>query len=234
MVLRKLLYAAIFLSIFCFNRGSVLAMSSGSNAINSDILNESGGYSDSSNYRIWHNLGENSTGTSQSANYRIYSGFITPDNYTLIFSVSPGSINLGTLTDLSVSTQSAAITVSTSSILGYSVKAYDNTPVGIEYGLIDGSKKIADATTPNVFINLPVAGVEHYGLTITGTHADAGYVSGTKINSLDNSTLSNIGSYNSFIANDILTAQYRASVSLLSAAGNNYTATTTYICTTNY
>jgi hypothetical protein len=234
MILRKLLFVIIFLSIFSFNIGNVLAMSAGSKAINSDILNESGGYSDSNAFRIWHNLGESSTGTSASSNYRIYSGFVTPDNYTLIFSVTPSSLDFGTLSQLSVATQSATVTTSTSSILGYSVKAYDNTPVGIEYGLIDGSKKIADATTPNVFIDLPNAGIEHYGITVTGTHADTDYASGTKINSLNDSTFTDIGSYSSFISSDILTIQYRASVSLLSASSQNYSATTTYICTTNY
>lgn len=234
MNLHKLLLVIIILSILIFDKVDVLAMSAGTKAINSDVLNEAGDHSDSSSYRIWHNVGENSTGVSASSNYRIYSGFITPDNYTLIFSVTPNTLNFGALSRLSVTTQSTTVTISTSSILGYNIQAYDSTSSGIANGLIDGAKKISDATTPNVFIDLPTGGIEHYGITVTGTHADAGYASGTKINSLDNATLSNIGFHNSFIANDTLTVQYRASISSASAAGANYSAITTYICTTNY
>ncbi len=234
MVLRNLMTIVIFLAIILFTNHIAYAMSSTSNAINTDVLNEAGEYSESSNYKIWHNLGESSTGVSSSTNYKIYSGFMTPDSYILTFSITPSTLNFGSLSQSSVSTQSTIITVSTSSILGYSVKSYDDTQPGIAYGLVDGSNKISDATTPNVFINLPSAGTEHYGVTVTGAHADAGYTGGTKINSLDNATLTNIGSYNSFIANDALTVQYRASISSLSSAGNNYSAITTYICTINY
>jgi hypothetical protein len=213
---------------------SIFAMDSDTYRIRPDVLDESGGYSSSENYMIWHNLGESPTGPSQSETYRINSGFWQDETPYLSFSISLSVLNFGHITDSAVSTQNTTLTVSTNAVLGYSVQAYDDTPVGINYGMVDGTKKIADATLPNNYIDLPSAGVEHYGVKVTGTHAAVGYASGTKINSLNNESQTEVGSYNSFISGDILSVEYRASISNLSPASSNYQTITTYICTGNF
>lgn len=210
------------------------AMNSDNYNVPIDILGEAGGTSTSSNYKIQHNLGEVITGSMTSTSYKLNSGYIQSDKPVLIFSMSESSIDFGTLSSGSVSTGNTILTISTSSLWGYSVQAYDNTPAGIANGLVDGSKEIVDATTPNVYIALPSAGTEHYGIVVTGTHVASGYVTGTKINSLDNTTWGEIGSHNSFIADDTLTVQYRASITQLSPAGANFQAVTTFIVTGNF
>ena len=213
---------------------NALAMDSDTYRVRPDVLNESGGYSSSDNYRVWHNLGESITGASQSESYRINSGFWQDETPYISFSISSSTLNFGTLSDAAVSTQNTALTVSTNAISGYAVQAYDNTPVGITYGMIDGAKKIADATTPNNYVDLPLAGTEHYGVKVTGTHASAGYATGTKINSLNDNSQTEIGSYGSFISGDSLQVQYRASIASLSPAAYNYQTITNFICTGNY
>lgn len=211
-----------------------LAMSSTNYQINIDEFNESGGSSSSTNYQIWSNLGEQVTGTTESANYKVHQGFITTETPILIFSISGNSISFGTLTSDSVKTGNITLTLSTNAASGYSVQAYDNTTAGIANGLISVTSELADATTPNSYINLPSAGTEHYGVTVTGTHATSGYSSGTKINSLDNTTWVDIGSYSGFISDDVLTVQYRASISGLSPASSNYQAISTFVATGNF
>jgi len=223
----------LFLILFCLvTVGDVVfAMDSAAYRIAPDVLNESGGTSDSANYRLFTNLGESPTGASDSAAYRIHAGFLQADNPYISFTVSDNSLDFGVLSTGAVSTRDTTLTISTNAMFGYSVDAYDDTSVGIAYGMVNGANKIADATTPNVYINLPLAGVEHYGITVTGTHAAAGYAGGTKINSLDNTNRTEIGSYTSYIAGDTITVQYRASISNISEADNGYRTTTTFICT---
>lgn len=210
------------------------AMNSDNYKVPIDVLGQTGGESSSANYKIQHNLGETITGSSSSVSYKLNSGYIQYDKPVLIFSISDSSVNFGTLSTSSVSTGNITLTISTSSLWGYSVRAYDDTSSGIANGLVDGTKKIADATTPNVYVSIPSAGTEHYGIVVTGTHAASGYAAGTKINSLDNTTWVDIGSSSDFISGDTLTVQYRASISNLSPAGANYQAVTTFICTGNF
>jgi hypothetical protein len=212
----------------------VFAMESSVYRVSPDVLNESGGYSSSSSYRIWHNLGESPTGTSESATYRIGAGFLQPDDQVLSMIISSNSLDFGVLSSSLVSTQSFTVTISTDYSNGYTLNAYDNTPSGITNGLINGAKKISDATTPNNYINLPIAGVEHYGIVVTGTHAATGYASGTKINSLDDSTWIDIGSYDNYANNDVYNVEFRASISDTSHASINYQAVTNFIVTANF
>jgi len=223
-----LLVAVINFVVISFH---VFAMDSDSYQIAPDVLNESGGTSDSENYRLFTNFGESPTGVSDSATYRMHAGFLQADNPYISFTVSDNSLDFGVLSTGAVSTRNTTLTISTNAMFGYSVDAYDDTSVGIAYGMVNGANKIADATTPNVYIDLPLAGVEHYGITVTGTHAAAGYVGGTKINSLNDTSRTEIGSYTSYIAGDTMTIQYRASISNISEADNGYRTTTTFICT---
>lgn len=211
-----------------------MAMDSENYRTKPDVINEAGGYSQSANYRVWHNLGESPVGASASESYRINSGFWQDETPYISFSISSASLDFGTLSDSSVSTQSTSLSVSTNAVGGYAVEAYDNTSVGIAYGMVDGSNEIADATTPNSYIDLPSAGTEHYGVKVTGTHAASGYAAGTKINSLNNENQTEIGSYSSFISDDILSVEYRASITSLSPAASNYQTITTFICTGHY
>jgi hypothetical protein len=222
---------ALVLILFQFR---ALAMDSSTYRVNPDVLNESGGYSSSSSYRIWHNLGESPTGISESATYRIGAGFLQPDDQVLSMVISSNGLNFGVLSSSLVSAQSFTVTISTDYSNGYTLNAYDNTPSGIANGLVNGAKKIADATTPNNYINLPIAGVEHYGVVVTGTHAAAGYTSGTKINSLDDTTWIEIGSYNNYIDNDVYNVEFRAGISNTSPAGINYQTVTAFIVTANF
>lgn len=210
------------------------SMQSDNYKIGVDVLNESGGVSSSTNYQITHNLGESPTGDSSSANYRAHQGFLTTEIPIITFSVSASTVNLGTLTTGLTNADSITLTISTNALGGYNVQAYDDTSVGIAYGLVSGTKKVADATTPNVYIAIPGAGTEHFGLVVTGTHAFSGYAAGTKMNSLDNTTLIDIGSYTSFISDDTLTVQYRASISATTPASASYQSITTYVVTGNF
>lgn len=215
-------------------QSNVVAMDSDTYRIRPDVLDEAGGYSSSENYKIWHNLGESPTGPSESETYRINAGFWQDETPYLSFSISSPTLAFGHLSDSSVSTQNTTLSISTNAVLGYNVQAYDDTPTGIAYGMIDGTRKIADATTPNNYIDLPPAGVEHYGVKVTGTHSASGYADGTKINSLNSESQTQIGSYNSFISGDTLLVEYRASISNLSPASSNYQTITTFICTGNF
>lgn len=210
------------------------AMNSDSYKVPIDELGQVGGTSSSASYKIQHNLGEVVTGSMTSASYKLNSGYIQNDKPVLIFSLSGSSINFGTLSPSAVSTGSVTATISTSSLSGYSIQAYDDTSAGLANGLVVGAKKIADATTPNSYISLPSAGTEHYGIVVTGTHAASGYAAGTKTNSLDNTTWAEIGSHSDFITGDTLIVQYRASITQLSPAGADFQAITTFIVTGNF
>lgn len=199
-----------------------------------DVLNEAGGTSNSVNYKVIHNLGESVIGSSTSANYKLNSGFLQPEKPVLIFTISTNSATLGTLSTGSVSTADVTLTTSTSAIGGYSIRAYDNTSAGIANGLLDGTKKISDATTPDSFVANPGAGTEHYGIIVTGTHADAGYAGGTKTNSMDDATNISVASYTDFISSDSQTVTFRASITATSVSAPNFTATATVICTANF
>jgi len=209
-------------------------MDSATYTVPNDVLNSSGQYSSSATYKLWDNLGEFVTGESSSATYKNQQGFLQNDIPYLSMSILPTTVNLGTLSTLSVSTGNTVITISSNSLQGFALKAYDNTSAGIANGLVDGVKKVADATTPGVYIANPAAGTEHYGITVTGTHAAAGYVGGTKINSLDDTTWVDIGSHSTFVTGDAFTVQYRASINSISSASANYSATTTFIVIGNY
>lgn len=223
-----MIIAQLLFSDTCF------AMGSGTYTVPNDVLNASGTYSSSATYKLWDNLGEFVTGESSSATYKNQQGFLQNDIPYLSMSISAATVNFGTLSTLSVSTGSTVVTISSNSLQGYALKAYDDTSAGVANGLVDGVKKIADATTPGVYIANPGAGTEHYGITVTGTHANAGYAGGTKINSLDDTTWVNIGSHTTFAKDDAFTVQYRASIAALSPASNNLSATTTFIVIGNY
>jgi hypothetical protein len=231
---KKIIFFLIFLVLYYLQTVNIFAMDSSSYQVESDVLNESGGYTASSNYRILGNLGESITGVSSSDNYKIYQGFLTTEVPILNFSISNNIINLGTLTSIDTKTATTTLTVSTNAISGYNVRAFDGTPAGITNGLMSGIKKIADATTPNVFIDLPSSGIEHFGIVATGNHASLGYASGTKINSLDNTTWADIASFTGFISEDVITVQYRASISDATPASGNFQSIATYIATGNF
>ena len=230
---KKLLFILLFLGMGIII-SPVLAMDSTNYQISPDVLDESGGYSTSTNFKLYQNLGETTTHEAESTNYKLYQGFLQPDKAVLSFNISPDAVDFGTLTPSLVSSGNITIRVSSSSKLGFSVKAYDNTDPGIANGLIYYTQKIADATTPNNYIGLPLAGTEHYGITVTGTHAASGYAGGTKINSLDDTSWVDIGSYNNKVNNDTYTVNFRAGASEDTAAGSSYTAVTTFILTVNY
>jgi len=213
----------------------VFAMESTNYRVSPDVIDEGGGIGSDGTYRIYNNIGESAvTGDVSSINYRIWQGFLQPDMSTIYMTISNPTINFGKLRFDTVSTGSTVVTIGSNSNNGYSLRAYDNTSVGIANGLIEGANKIADATTPNTFINFPLAGTEHYGITVTGTHADSGYAAGTKINSLDDSTWINVGSYTHVTKNDSYTIEYRTSISEDTNISQNYQAITTYILTVNY
>lgn len=230
-------YLKLFIIVlfWVFSYSQVFAvMDSAHYSVPKDVLNEAGGVSSSTHYKIIHNLSETPTGVSSSTNYKVNAGFLTDETPILTFSISSNSVNLGTLRSDIVSAGNITLLLSTNAQSGYSIQAYDDTPAGISNGFVSGAAKVADATTPNNYIDLPSAGVEHYGIVVTGTHAAAGYLTGTKINSMDNSTWVDIGSYGGFIAEDGLTVQYRASVTAITPASLNYQTISTFIATGNF
>jgi len=231
----------ILIFLFCltstFLPTTAQGMESETKRVAPDVLNEVGGYSDSENYRLYHNFGESVTGVGTSESYIVYEGFFSNETPVLLFTVTPSSLDLGVLSSSSVATQNATLTVSTNAVSGYTTQSYDNTAPGVANGLLsvsDPLRKIADATTPNTYIDNPAAGTEHYGITVIGTHAAAGFNGGAKMTSLDNTTWANLGSYSSFIANDSLTVQFRASINGFSPAAADYQTISTFICTANY
>lgn len=224
----------VFVILLLTNSQPVLAMDSETYRVKPDTLNSGGGYSSSETYRIWHNIGESPTGTSQSESYKISAGFYTPDDPTLLCSLSANTINFGLLRSDEVTTGQTVLTIATSAISGYTVSAYDDTEPGTANGMIDATRKIADATTPGTFIDLPLAGVEHYGHTVTGSRANPSYLGGTKMTSLDNTTSVEIASHNSSSVSDTVTVQYRTSISNTTPAAPAYRAITTFICTSNF
>lgn len=229
-------YFAIFLGIFLILGiySPIFAMNDGTYQISPDVLNQTGDYTSGDGYRLWHNLGESVTGTATGSGYIIHEGFLQPDVQELSISFSASSIDFGTLSLLAANEQDINITIINSIAKGYALQAYDNTPAGIAYGLIDGTNTIADATTPGVYINLPGAGIEHYGITVIGTNADPGYSSGTKINSMDNISPINIGSYNGYTSGDIFNIKFIAGIADDTEPAQNYQALTTFILTANY
>lgn len=225
----------VILFIFVISNVCYAQMSSVNYKVPKDVLNQTGGTSQSDNYMILHSLGESSIGYMSSTNFQLDSGFIqSEEEGFLSFTISKNSISFGTFSTSTVSTDNLTLTTSTSSTRGYAIFAYDNTQAGIANGLIDGTKKIADATTPNIYIDLPSAGTEHYGVKVTGLNADAGYATGTKINSMDNTTWIDIASYNSFIEDDEQTVEFRVSISEITPAGSDYKATSTFVCVGKY
>lgn len=142
--------------------------------------------------------GEMSTATSSGGVYALRGGFQAQEKGVLQFSVSSGSVNLGTVTTTAVSSATVTTTISTDSETGYTLYMYDDG------NLRSGANDIDDVSDGAVSV-----GVEEYGFITNGV--DGLVFSDTAITTFPSAIASSVGE----VTNRQVGVLFRASVSPL-------------------
>lgn len=209
--------------VFIINPLNVFAdvMSSDNYKIFSDVLSVGGEYSTSTNYGLFDTVGEAATDptTSTSSNYEVLSGFWGMSSSSVLsVSLTTASINLGTLTNSVVSSDSSQIlTITTNAFNGYT------TTIQADGALRSGLNTINAVGDGEVN-----AGSSEYGIRTTGTNgktnsSDLGIT--TSAQTITQSTAAIIG--------DQVRVTYKASISGSVPTGS-YGQTVTFTTTANF
>lgn len=196
--------------------------------------------SSSSNYGLQDTLGEAIilSATSTSANYGIKAGFreLYPDQF-ITFSANPTTVDLGTLSNLIVSTASNTLTVDTNSINGFSITVSGATltsTVGDTISAIGVTSASSTAATEQFGINLVANTAPSVGAAASGTapigSAAAQY---DTADSFAYNTGDTIASSAGDINQTVFTVSYIGNISLTTELGS-YTTTLTYSATANF
>jgi len=230
----------VFISIFSTPVLAVNSMESDSYKLQFTNLNMTSGSKESSNYKILDTLGQTGPGQYSSSGYYVKAGF--PYIKTIIdfsFTISDLSIDFGTLTPSSFSTQTNTLTVSAGGAGGYSVTAIEDHPLKLQASSTTIPDTTCDAgtcdqTTAQVWTNTSKYG---FGFNMTGNDiasdfTDAGYfrqfadlASAESPQTIMTST--DVGS------NRTATVTYKANISASQAAGD-YSNQVTYVAIPTY
>ncbi len=208
----------IFAIAVLFSAASVFAqMSGGVYEIYADSVSYVGGSdgTTSATGRIIYDAGSGlGISTSTGGTYELRAGFQAQEQGILSFTLDTATINFGTLSSTTVSTQNVVITISTDSETGYTLSLTEDG------NLRSGVNEIADVIDGSV-----TAGSEEYGIVVSGndaisttTQAIAGTV--------------NLASATGTITGRQTTVQFQAAVSS-STTDAAYSHTVTFSATVN-
>lgn len=207
--IKLIIITLVFISLLGLWRPAIsLALMNSESYINwMDSLNFGGEEaSTSTNYRLQDTLGEIGTGQISSTNYAGLIGFRQSDaDPKMTFAISDTSVDFGTLSTSTVSSDSITITSTTNAVDGYVTIIYEteNLKTGAGADIDD----VADGTV--------TAGSEEYGIRTSG--AD-GQMNGadTAITTSSQTVASNA----SWINGSVVTITFKAAISSLTAAGS--------------
>ena len=175
-----------------------------------DAVGVSGGeFLTSTSYSLSETIGETPVLTASSTSYKIEGGYQAAVFGTLSFSVDTNSINLGTLTTVSINSANVNATVSNDSA-GYVLSI--NSAVGAMPAAVTGG--------------VVVAGTEAYGFSASGSHSavvgDVPVAGGTIV-----------ASTTAPVASDVTTISFKATASPTSVSGN-YSQAVDLVASANY
>ncbi len=152
--------AGLFLMVFllgCLAFPSISwgVMSSTNYTIFADSVDSGGVLSAGGAYSLQDTIGESPVGSSSSSVYQVIGGYQAMDFGGLSISIDTASIDLGTLSTSQVTTASAVVSVTSGAADGYVLSV----------GSVSGSSlsAVSDGTV--------TAGVEEYGVAVSGTDA---------------------------------------------------------------
>ncbi|MBU1146664.1 hypothetical protein KKD80_03925 [Patescibacteria group bacterium] len=206
--IKVIIITFVFISLIAFWRTPVsLALMNSESYINwMDSLNFGGEETSSStNYQLQDTAGEIGTGEISSTNYAGLIGFRQAEaDPKMTFAISDTSVDFGTLSTSSVSSDSITITSTTNAVDGYVTTIYETE--NLKTG---GSADIDDVADGTV-----TAGSEEYGIRTSGTDG--------QMNGADTAiTVSPqaVASHASWINGSVVTITFKAAISSLTSAG---------------
>lgn len=219
---------------------AVESMESGSYKIRWPNLNMTSGSKSSTNYNILDTLGQTAPGEYDSAGYKVKAGF--PYIKTIIpfsFTISDLSMDFGTLTPGSFSTQTNSLTVSSGGAGGYSVIALENSPLTAQAG----SAAIPDTTCNSGACSETSAGVWNnttkygFGFNMSGNDVPAAFVDSTYFKQFADASLSETGqivmSSGNVGKSRTATVTYKVNIAATQTAGD-YENAITFIAAPTY
>lgn len=223
-----LIYLTLFLLSFSFTGLAHAFSSSSTNYKLEGEFGNFGGAKSSTNYKITDTGGGFAPGLGNSSNYRSCSGFqcVIAEVPSITVTLSSNSINLGTLSGSSVSTQSHTISVKTN-VGGYTSRVIE-----------DGELRYGAATIDQVGDGAVTAGSEEYGLATSQSGRDIAqdtdcgnspYTAGPITGTLQSVASKNGPTYTS----ETTTLCYAASTNAATTAGT-YQQILTYITTGSF
>jgi len=159
----------------------------------------------STNYKLQDTLGEVGTGRISSTNYTGLIGFRQAEaDPKMTFTISDTTVDFGTLSVSSVSSDSVTITTTTNAVDGYVTTIYETE--NLKTGAGSDIDDVADGTV--------TAGSEEYGIRTSGA---AG-----QMNAADTSIITSpqtVALYSSWINGSAVTITFKAAISSLTSAG---------------
>jgi len=219
------------IGLLLFSPLKVIGASSDHYRIDSDAINLAGDASSGANYQIEDSAGQINAGSSSGGNIVMDNGFFADDAPYLSFYLDTNRVDLGDIFPTTIAKSSIVLTVSSNVDSGYTITARDNGADKLDSP--NATKHTPKSNKPNDFIDLPMAGTFHFGLVVTGDHADQDYHKGNKMNRLSDKFAAKIGSHAGKISGDKLNVEFRAS-----AAGDTdsgiYQTSVTFTCTPQF
>lgn len=219
---------------------AVERMESNSYKIRFPNLNMTSGSKSSENYNILDTVGQTAPGEYDSAGFKVKAGF--PYLKTIIpfsFTISDLSMDFGTLTPGSFSTQTNSLTVSSGGAGGYSVIALENSPLTAQAG----SATIPDTTCNSGACSETSAGVWNnttkygFGFNMSGNDVPAAFVDSTYFKQFADASLSETGqvvmSSSNVGKSRTATVTYKVNIAATQTAGD-YENAITFIATPTY
>ena len=235
-----LLSSLITLLLAPINQVQAINMSSDAYQLQWTNLNMTSGAKSSTNYNILDTVGQLAPGEYSSTGYYVKAGF--PYIKTIIafaFTISDLSIDFGSLTPNTPSTQTNTLTVSSGGAGGYSVTALENNPLKLQGSattipdtVCDGSD--CDETTASVWSNNTTYG---FGYNMSGDDIPAAFIDSTYYKQFADHSSGEaaqiVVSSNNVGANRIATVTYKANINSTQAAGD-YENSITFTATPGY
>jgi len=242
----KSLKIIIFLFTFSFLLFTLASLSGAQSTIRSPNyeitwpnVNMGAGLPSSTNYNLGATMGQTAPGLYTSTGYKVRAGFwYLKSIIAFAFSISDISIEFGTLTPGTPTTQTNTLTVSVGGAGGYTVKASENKPM-----TSDNNNTIPDTTCDAGTCSQTTAGVWSqntiygFGFNMSGTDIPSDFVDTTYFRQFADrnagETIQTVMSGTNVGTNKQATVTYKANISNIQAAGTyrnilSFVATPTY------
>lgn len=232
-------------SVLCFwflSEANAANMSSDNYELQMGNFNMASGNKSSAGYKLLDTLGQTAPGKYESTGYIVKAGFayiksIIPFSFT----ISDLTIDFGSLTAQTPSTQTNTLTVSAGGAGGYQVTAFENHPLQVIGGAAqipdttcNGNGNTCDETTAKIWDDNTKYG---FGFNMSGDDVPSDFVDSTYYRQFaDDSageTAQIVMSSNNVGSNRQATVTYKVNISGVQAAGN-YENVITFICTPGY